>query len=312
MFVAGAQAQAYRVAVLELGSEHVDDALARRLSGQIRVVVNENGRYELQDSRVSLEQLSLANDCDPETPACLDRVARGLGVDGVVYGRVANESGAALARLQRYDLASHSVRGSALATLALSDVKSEDIERKARQLVDDLFELEPARSPFAREQPLNPNEPARLALGASSSGPSARHWAGYALLGGAVVSASLSVLSFVEIDRAQSNDTFDRYRRSVGQMRPMVRDVCDEAGAGQGYGLDAASFQKVKNSCNAGKTFEILQFIFIGGAVLSGGLSAYLLLGDRGSEKPGPQTSKLTLRPTVMKSGGGLGARITF
>lgn len=308
-----AEAQVYRLAVLELGTEHVDDALARRLSEEIREAIKAHRHYDLQESRVSLEQLSLANDCDAETPACLERIARKLKVNGIVYGRVTKDSGAALANVQRYDLAARKVRGSALATLALTGVKNEDIEKKADQLVTDLFELEPARSPFARGQVLQPEQEADLQLmPPDSDGINVRQVAGYALLGGAVVSAGMSVLSFVEIDRAQSNETFERYRRNVGQMRPSVRDVCDEAGSGQNYGLDAVAFQKVKSSCQAGRTFEILQFIFIGGAVLSGGLSAYLLLGDSSREKPGPQTSRLTIRPTVYKSGGGLGARITF
>jgi hypothetical protein len=307
-----AQESTYRVAVLELSTEQVGDALARSLTAQLRAAVEQTRGYELQDSRVSLEQLSLAHDCDGATPECLERIARALGVQGLVFGRVSNERGGAVARIQRFDVASRSVRGSALTTVATSDAAPEDLERKAKQLTADLFELEPARSPFARgESTGEPDRPLSLAL-RPSSGPSVRDVAGYALLGSAVLSAGMSVLSFVEIDRAQTNESFDRYRRSVGQARPSVRDVCDEAGANQSYGLDAASFQKVRNSCSAGRTFEILQFLFIGGAVISGGLSAYLLLGERSKEKPGPQTSKLTLRPHVYKSGAGLGARITF
>jgi hypothetical protein len=87
--------------------------------------------------------------------------------------------------------------------------------------------------------------------------------------------------------------------------------VCDEAGGDKSYGVDAGTFQRVKNSCGMGRTFEVLQFVFIGGAVLSSGLSAYLLLGPR-TEQPSFGTRTFTLHPTVGKSGASLGARFKF
>jgi len=320
-FASGARAESapYRVAVLELGIDDVDDALARNLTESMRKQLKTHSQYEVSDRRVSLEQLSLAQNCDTDEATCLERIAQGLDVDGFVFGTLTNESGATLARLRRYDAATHAVNNAALATLATRDGTAEQLDRKARELIDNLFELEVAGSPFARGE-LKPHDAAQLDAAAQLGTPpvnkpklSPRALTGYALLGGAVLSAGLSVLSFVEIDRAGSNDTFDRYRRAVGQLRPGVRDVCDEAASGQGYGLDVRSLQRVQKSCGTGRTFEVLQFVFIGGAVLSSGLSAFLLLGsDSDTERPLLGRGNFSLHPSVQKRGVSLGARFKF
>jgi hypothetical protein len=317
-----AEARAYRIAVLELGIDDVGDALARSLTEQIRLQLAKQSGCELQESRVSLEQLSLAQDCNGAQSACLDRIAHSLDVDGLVFGRLTNESGAAVAKLQLFDVATQSLKGAALATLALNEADAAAIDRKAQELVADLLQLGAARSPFSRglapagEATAPASSAGAERAPAQPSSVDARKLTGYALLGGAVLSAGMSVLSFAEIDRAESDSSYDRYRRAVGQMRPAVRDVCDEAAAGQTYGLDPSSFQKVKNSCSTGRTFEVLQFIFIGSAVLTSGVSAYLLFGgERERERPplgSVGNGRFSFHPSVQKNGGGLGLRMKF
>jgi hypothetical protein len=313
-----AEAPDYRVAVLELSIDNVSDGLARQLTERVRSAVAAQSGHTLHDSRASLEQLSLASDCDSAQPACLERIARGLGVDGLVFGRLTNESGAAVAKLELFDVASGSTRGSALATLALNEADAAAVDQKAQVLTADLFQVGAASSPFARGKlsahDAAGSEPSATAASKPSS-VDGRKVAGYALLGGAVLSAGMTVLSFAEIDRAESNSSYEQYRRTVGQVRPSVRDVCDEAASGQTYGLDASSFQHVKNSCSTGRTFEVLQFIFIGSAVLSSGLSAYLLFGSEQSERPplgSVGTRTFSVHPSVQKNGGGLGLRMRF
>ena len=302
----------YRIAVLELAIEDVGDPLARSLTESMRKQLKDNPNYELRDNAVSLEQLSLAQDCDAEQTSCLERIARSLEVDGLVYGKLINERGSVLARVKRYDLASQTVKSAAIATLATRDTKAADLDNKAHQMVADLFDLEAARSPFSRDElRLRPEPTAAAPVVKPKMSP--RKVTGYALLGGAVLSAGLSVLSFVQIDRASSNDTFDRYRRAVGQMQPSVRDVCDEAAAGQHYGLDAQSLQRVQSSCGTGRTFQVLQFVFIGSAVLSSGLSAFLLFGgENADERPLIGKGNFSLHPTVQGRGASLGARFKF
>jgi hypothetical protein len=311
----------HRVAVLQLDSDAVHDALAHALTEQLRAVIAARSEFVVRATPVSLEQLSLAQDCESTQPDCLDRIASALSVDSLVFGKLNSESDTAeVARLRRYDVASGTLQGSALATLATQESNDAEVSAKAHELIANLFEFSRAHSPFGRDQ-LNPKQAALTeatqptAAERTTNGLTTRKLTGYALLGGAVLSAGLSVLSFVEIDRAQSNDAFDRYRRSVGQLRPSAKDVCDEAAGGQNYGLDSGSFQRVKSSCDTGRTFEVLQFVFIGSAVLSSGLSAYLLLGgpDQNQREHGfLGVRNLSLHPSVQRRGLALGARLRF
>jgi hypothetical protein len=192
------------------------------------------------------------------------------------------------------------VRASAWATLAAASGPRE-IDQAASDLLAHLFSDAPA-PPLRRPLPaLQPT--------AASSGLGAREITGYALLGAAVLSSGMALVSFAQIDRAEHSSSFEDYRRAVGQMRPNVRDVCDEVASGHRYGLQAAAFGHVKNDCAAGRTFDVLQYVFIGSAVLAGGVSAYLLLAQP-LERVRLGAASLQLQPTTR--GAALSARIVF
>jgi hypothetical protein len=308
-----------RLAVLQLDSDAVHDPTARALTDDLRAVFRAREGVKLNVTPISLQQLSAAHDCDSTHNACLNEIATDLEVDVLVFGNLTTESGGEVVHLHRFEVASAEVKSSALATLAQREPPPADVDRKAHELVSDLYELTPARSPFARGRlaaPLQhstlsgPQADRSLQLTAAGRGISGRKVAGYALLGGAVLSTGLSVFSFVEIDRSQRNDNFERYRRAVGQLRPSARDVCDEAASGQSYGLGSADFAKVKSNCSTGRTFEVLQYVFIGSAVISSGLSAFLLFGAAPQVKVGD--AQVTLHPNVGKRGGSVDARFRF
>jgi hypothetical protein len=313
-----AEGRVYRLIVLQLDSENVDDSVARKLTERLQSELRRRPGFELVESPVSLAQLSLGQGCDSGEADCLVRIAEHLNVDGLLFGTLSRDGDVEQARVQHFDLAERALKGSALVTIA-PDLDDVGLTRLARELIDVLFQTAPLGSHVAAGE-LSPQRaalarPSAVAATAPSlAADNSRKVAGYALLGGAVLSAGLSVLSFVEIDHAQSNDAFDRYRRAVGQQRPSVRDVCDEALSQQSYGLDPGSFQRVRSSCATGRTFEVLQFLFIGGAVISGGLSAFLLLGP-GSEQPATdkrETSHFSLHPSLSRRGATLKARLTF
>lgn len=148
----------------------------------------------------------------------------------------------------------------------------------------------------------------------ASDGLSARKFAGYVLLGGAAASVGMSVLSFVQVDRAANNSSFQDYRTLVGSSNSNVKDVCDEASAGKRYGQSADSFRQVKSSCSSGTTFEVLQYVFIGGALVTGGLGAFLLFGGGDAKDKASATGlrTLTLHPSIGRGGAGLNARMRF
>jgi hypothetical protein len=321
-FASSAQASEGEVvthlALFEVGSDGVHDDLARQLSDALRKAVAETPGHQLSDARVSLEQLSLVHDCDPSELPCLGKIARQLGVDGFIFGQLQNEGSGAYAEIRFFDAGSQTIKRVARSMFALRDPSENDVSRKAQTLAAQLLGPESAASkepPGTRAMPeTSAPTPAEAAAEANdASGISGQRVAGYALLGGAALSVGLSVLAFVEIDRAQSNESLDRYRRAVGRSDPKVKDVCDEAESDKKHGLDTASFSEVKDECSAGRTFEILQFVFLGAAAVSGGLSAYLLLSDDDAERP-QQTllDALPIHPVVRKNSAELRAKFRF
>jgi len=306
------------LALFEINSDGVHDDLARQLSDALRKEVLATPGHQLSDARVSLEQLSLVHDCDTAELSCLGKIARQLGVGGFIFGQLQNEGSGAYAEVRLFDSSTQTIRRVARAMFAQRGAPEGDVTRKAHGLVAQLLGPEqappteaPSTGPLPEVTAPTPAETAAEADG--SNGVSTNAVAGYALLGGAALSVGLSVFAFVEIDHAQSNDNFDRYRRAVGKTNPMVKDVCDEAASDRKHGLDAHSFSEVKSQCSTGRTFEVLQFVFLGAAAVSGGLSAYLLLSDdSGERKPNALLDALPIHPVVRRNAAELRARIRF
>ena len=307
---------ARRVAALALTADaKADDAVARRLSQELRAVVAERPGLQVHETRVALPQLIAGNSCSEDSAECLVRVCRQLGVDALLFGRIAQSEGSRVIRVSRFEQQSAATAGSATTSLPPGQVSTEALQLRARELVSEAMDFKSA--PHARAQTAEDANPTASLLDAryqtsEQAGVSARHITGYALLGGAVVSTGLSVLSWVQLERAQANDSLAAYRRSTGNLNANLRDVCDDAKSGQSHGLDSAAFARVKSSCSTGKTFEVLQLVFLGGAVISGGLSAFLLFGGE-SERPNKNAAgRVALHPGVSKRGASLHARLKF
>ncbi|HKP59787.1 MAG TPA: hypothetical protein VJV78_23850, partial [Polyangiales bacterium] len=98
-----------------------------------------------------------------------------------------------------------------------------------------------------------------------------------------------------------SNENLEHYRRAVGKMDPNVEDACDEASENHAHGLGSDAFADVKDQCSTGRTFEVLQYVFLGAAAVSGGLGAYFLLSDDGSRERRTQSllDNLPVRPII-------------
>jgi len=310
-----AASEEYRLAVFELESDALHDQFADTVAARVRTALDARADYALHDTRVSLTQLSLAQNCNTVEVQCLSAIARSLGVDGFLFGKVTHDGGAPVVVVRRFDLWSESVVRSALGAFASVTPQNDELERVSTTLLEDLLGPEPTAAPVAPE--LAPVSAPRLerpeVLEREQSSVSPSRIAGYALLGGAVLSTGLSVLSFYEVGRAERSRDYERYRLAVGQRNMSIKDVCDEAEAGRRYGLDAASFREAKNACSRGVTFEILQFVFIGSAVVSGGLAAYFLTsGTNKRERPTLGSRDFSLHPTFARSGFGLTSRMKF
>jgi hypothetical protein len=320
--VARANAGPYRLALLELESDDVHDNFAKLLTERLRAALSERSDYELRYAPVSLAQLSLAHDCDTSRADCLATIARELKLDGFIFGKATHEGGTPVAVLRRYDLRSRSVDRSALVTFASLEPSHAELERGVQALLAQLLDPPASQRHTAGSQLLAAAEtdahhdaagasplPAAPPAASSSHG----HMLAYSLLAASVVSAGMAIASFVWVDKAAHDSHFNDYRLAVGDVSPTVRDVCAEASADRNYGLDASSFQAVKNSCSVGTTFEVLQYVFIASTVVAGGFAAYLLASDTGSsDERGAVTRGLRVRPQLGQRQLGLDAVLRF
>jgi len=305
------------LALFEINSDGVHDQLARQLSDALRKEVLATPGHQLADARVSLEQLSLVHDCDTAELSCLGKIARQLGVGGFIYGQLQSEGNGAYAEVRLFDAGTQTNKRVSRVMFSQRGASDLDVTRKARIVITQLLSSEPAASdrPATHPSPeVTAPTPEETAAEADlSSGVSTQRVAGYALLGGAALSVGLSVLAFVEIDRAKSNEKYDDYRRAVGRSAPAVKDVCDEAASDRRHGLDQTSFSQVKSECSAGRTFEVLQFVFLGAAAVTGGLSAFLLFSDDGAErKSSALLDALPIHPIVRRNSAELRAKLRF
>jgi hypothetical protein len=301
------------LALFEINSDGIHDDLARQLSDALRKEVSATPGHQLAEARVSLEQLSVVHDCDPAELPCLGKIARALGVGGFIFGQMQTEGSGAYAEVRLFDATTGTIKRVARVMIAQRESSDTDVPRKAKLVASQLLgpETAPEPSPSISPEAIAPSA-ATAQPDADSEGVSGQRVAGYALLGGAALSIGLSVLSFVEIDRAKNNEMYDSYRRAVGRTDPTVKDVCDEAASDRRHGLDSKTFSEVKSECSTGRTFEVLQFVFLGAAAVSGGLSAFFLLSEDGAERKSTALLGLPIHPVVRRNAAELRATFRF
>jgi len=351
---AGAQAtKPYRLGLMQLESDAVhDDKVTPMLMAELREALPKRPDYELVDTHVNMTQLSLAEDCSVLELSCLAQIAERLKLDGFVFGKVTHDDGEVpMASFRRFDRAQGAIQSTAIISFGSERFSSERMQAEVSQLLNKLLgpapkqqavaasaSEEPAapvavatqqaeEAPAAQAQSAEPKDSSPVIAPATggesilltdklqpSDGLSARKFAGYVLLGGAAASVGLSVLSFVQVDRAANNASFQDYRTLVGASNSQVKDVCDEASAGKRYGQSADNFRQVKSSCSTGTTFEVLQYVFIGGALVTGGLGAFLLFGGGSDKDKAAATGlrTLTLHPSIGRGGASINARMRF
>jgi hypothetical protein len=323
-FAQVARAEDRRVAVLTLSSDVASDPLVARMSEAMRNAARGKPGYSLSDTKASLDQLSMMQDCEATEAACVDQIARALGADALIHGSLARKGiRTVYVVAEVLDTASGATRA-AKANFTAEGADDLAVAIQASALIDELLEIHlaemagPQAAPVVAEAPRpepGAAEPARTEPAPAEDdgqGPSVRAIAGYSLLGVAVLSAGLTVLSFAQVAGAEGDAAFDDYRRAVGQMNPGAADVCEEAEAGKTYGLDDARFTTVKDQCSTGQTYDVLQYVFLGTTVIAGGLSAWLLLGDDDDEQASRDSRAVALRPIIGKKSAGLSARVRF
>ena len=141
-------------------------------------------------------------------------------------------------------------------------------------------------------------------------------WLGYTLIGVGAASALGWGASMYMIEFQYNRDlTYQEYKNNYKFMRG---DACDLALRGENAGgllspTDLADFQ---SRCRSGRTFQTLQWVFLGAAVVTGGLGAYVLIselghsdGARAARKPAP---RLTFDPLIERRSVALQATLRF
>jgi hypothetical protein len=307
-----------QVAVLSLESDMVTDDVAKGLRQAVCDALSARPDWAVHETSVSLAQLSFAHDCSPTEPACLRAITEQFKLDSLVFGRIARKDEEIVVHLSRFEPQVGAEEGSADATFARESVTPESLAWQGRALTSELFDAGSLSVAAAQSLQIDESDSAATPLvtkptkkTAADSGISGRTVAGYALLGAAAVSTGLSVFSFVQIQNAQEDTGFNNYRRAVGRMQPEVQDVCAEVERGKTYDVMNSDFQRSKISCNRGRTYQLLQFVFLGSALITGGLGAYLLI-DNSTERPQNRQRALQIEPRFSRSSAVVSAQWRF
>jgi hypothetical protein len=297
----------------------VTDDLAKGVRQAVCDALSARPDWEVHETQVSLAQLSFAHDCSPTEPTCLRAITEQFELDSLVFGRISRRDDEIVVHVSRFEPQDGAVERHADVSFASSSVTPESLARQGRALTSELFDAGSA-SVAAREAEVNEHAPTGKLVHslkpAADSGVSGRTVAGYSLLGAAALSVGLSVFSFVQIQNAQEDVGFNNYRRAVGRLAPEVQDVCAEVDSGKRYGVSGNDFERSAISCNRGQTYQLLQFVFLGSALITGGFGAYLLIGERSeqarTDRPDHRARTLQVQPRFSRSSAELSAQWRF
>jgi hypothetical protein len=311
-----APAAAQKLAILGLSSKDGDDEPAAKLTDALRTEAAADSGLQLSDTTALLSQLVVLHDCEISDAACRDTIARQLEAGELIYGAIRRTESGHKVELHYYSTADSSLTH-ASRELTIEGASEAELASEARGLLRELRPSdtpeEPAAAPEPAPEVTRVRRPVPLAEPLESEPESqdeasSNDWLGYSLLGVAAVSAGLVVFSWSEIDAARKDSDFRAYREAVGRVQTGagVDDVCEEADAGRPYFLETERFKRARSACGRGATFEILQWVFIGSALVSAGFGTYFLLDDEGET----DAARASVTPMLGKGDAGLQLRI--
>jgi hypothetical protein len=148
-------------------------------------------------------------------------------------------------------------------------------------------------------------------------------WLGWTLVGVGGASLIGTVVSWAWISSIDNDETFQDYRTRVGggyegiPGNPEISDVCVEAENGKSYGQDPADFEDVQSMCGTADVLEVLQYVFLSTAIVSGGIGAYILIDEAGSDPDdesagGEAPVLMSVRPVFNRSSSSVTATVRF
>lgn len=159
--------------------------------------------------------------------------------------------------------------------------------------------LEPVPEPTPEAAPmaaLGPNEE-------DEYGRSNLSWLGYTLIGVGAASLAGWGISMYLVNDTNKDKGFVEYKSAFPRT---TDDVCDLADSNNTAGgrVSAAKLSDVKSLCSRGRTFNLLQWVFLGAGVLSASVGTFIVVSESSSSED-EQTAKrhsapqLTLLPEV-------------
>ncbi len=144
-------------------------------------------------------------------------------------------------------------------------------------------------------------------------------WLGWTLVGVAGAALTGTLVSWLWINSIEDDEDFKDYREDVGESNAGAGDICAEAEAGRPYGPSSSDevqdrLSNVQDMCGRSDVLEVLQWVFLGTAVVAGGAGAYILLTaeDEDQAPDGAQAGAVMLRPSFGQRSAGLSAKMLF
>ncbi len=113
--------------------------------------------------------------------------------------------------------------------------------------------------------------------GTPSTGMSTRRIFGYSTVGLAGVMAVATVYTWVRIGSINKDPDLRNYRAQFGPRDDVCHKADEYALSTTMAGLEASA----RKLCHEADTLEVLQYVFLGGAIVAGGIGTYLLLTDK-------------------------------
>jgi hypothetical protein len=157
--------------------------------------------------------------------------------------------------------------------------------------------LEPVPEPTPETAPVAALEPTEETGGSNIS------WLGYTLIGVGAASLAGWGVSMYLVNDTNKDSTFVAYKSAFPQT---TDDVCDLADSNNTAGgrVSAAQLSDVKSLCSRGRTFNLLQWVFLGAGVLTASVGTFIVVSESGSQeeetaKARHRTQALTLMPEV-------------
>lgn len=332
-----AHAQTTNIVVLGLTSLEGDDTFATNLSGALRQAASQVRGWTVSDRDVPLSQLELATGCDASELSCVQQIANTVGAQRLVYGTIQRQDQGGgrfdfVIRIHLYDTASNSIIRSLEEHLPSSRSDIDDLREPARRYATTLAEGAGTATTGGGGLPPEGQEVGSgggetgSGSGDEQTGPvggeqssgggddiGRLNWPAFALLLVGVGSAVAWIVAGLD---AQANmDTVQQFRTSTPAPMPAVGEtdlsICNPRNVEANTMGDPTRREAINGAC--GSPAEILQFVFMGTAIVAGAAGIGLLAAN-GFISPAPNEDRvqIRLRPRVGLNGGSLGLELNF